>query len=118
VTATIDRAGLYRIGTVAAENRRASVALSSHPNPFPSASMALTVIEYEVDIAGPVRLTIVNALGQVVRQLVDQESQREGLWSVTWDGVDQQGRMSVSGVYYCELTLETGRTCLSLLLVR
>ena len=118
LTATIEKGGLYRTGTVRPENRRPSSKLSSHPNPFPSAGTESTRIEYEVDFSGPVRLEIRNVLGQTVRLLVDEDMQQEGLWSVERDGRDQNGTKLASGIYYSELRLQTGRECLPLLLVR
>ena len=118
LTATIEKGGLYRTGTVQPENRRPSSKLSSHPNPFPSEGAESTRIEYEVDFSGPVRLEIRNVLGQTVRLLVDEDMQQEGLWSVEWDGRDQNGTRLASGIYYSELRQQTGRECLPLLLLR
>jgi photosystem II stability/assembly factor-like uncharacterized protein len=68
------------------------------PNPF----NPQTTIAYQLPQAGPVRLTLYNVAGQVVRRLVDQE-QIAGSYRVTWDGTDEQGREVGSGVYLCRL---------------
>jgi flagellar hook assembly protein FlgD len=66
----------------------------NYPNPF----NPQTTIAYQLPQAGPVRLTLYNVAGQVVRRLVDQE-QAAGRYHVVWDGKDDQGRDMVSGVY-------------------
>jgi flagellar hook assembly protein FlgD len=52
--------------------------------------------------AGPVRPTLYNTAGQVVRRLVDQ-AQVAGQYQVTWDSRDDQGREVGSGVYLYRL---------------
>ena len=64
------------------------------------------------------RLEIRNILGQTVRLLLDEDMQQEGVWSVDWDGRDQNGTRLASGIYYSELRQQTGREILPLLLVR
>jgi flagellar hook assembly protein FlgD len=44
-------------------------------------------------------------LGQVIATLV-QETQDPGMHSITWDGMDQSGKPTVSGVYFLRLEAE------------
>ena len=70
--------------------------LQNLPNPFnPS-----TTIKYMLAGEQPIytRLEVFNSLGQKVRILVDA-TQRAGIYSVTWDGLDDQGQEVSSGVY-------------------
>ena len=71
---------------------------ANHPNPF----NAGTVIPFELAEAGPVRLTVVNLVGQEVRGLV-RESRRAGAHRVRWDGRDEGGRAAATGVYLVRL---------------
>lgn len=66
------------------------------PNPFNPA----TAIVYQVPegAAGGVSLTIYDLLGRHVRQLVQAEA-KAGYHRIEWDGRDDQGLMSGSGVY-------------------
>ncbi|RMG67222.1 MAG: T9SS C-terminal target domain-containing protein [Calditrichaeota bacterium] len=68
------------------------------PNPFnPS-----TVIRFQLNRSGPVRLQVFNALGQLVRTLVDG-ALAAGVHQVRWDGTDARGRRVAAGVYLYRL---------------
>ena len=70
------------------------------PNPFnPS-----TRIYYEVAAPSPVRLTVFDIRGRVVRILVDEPGHSAGAGSATWDGRDQFGVRVASGIYFYRLT--------------
>lgn len=69
------------------------------PNPFNTS----TVISYILLDESPheeVRLGIYNLQGQLVRNLAVHDVGRH---TVTWDGLDQEGRPVASGVYVCRL---------------
>ncbi|MGQ9852023.1 MAG: M20/M25/M40 family metallo-hydrolase [Candidatus Oleimicrobiaceae bacterium] len=70
----------------------------NYPNPFNPA----THIRFALPIAGRVRLRVVNALGQVVRTLLDEYVDR-GYHQVTWDGTDERGDRVASGIYLYQL---------------
>jgi hypothetical protein len=74
------------------------------PNPAPLG----TVLTYAVPAghAGRVEVRIVDAAGRVVRQLVDK-GQRGGGYHVTWDGLDDVGRVVPTGVYFAKLIAGT-----------
>ena len=69
------------------------------PNPFNEA----TTILYTLREGGPVTLEIFNILGQRVTTLVN-ETQSAGRHRISWDGRDQQGRQTASGIYFYRLT--------------
>jgi hypothetical protein len=72
--------------------------LPNYPNPFNQQ----TTIPYTLAERSQVRLVIYNALGQVVRTLVE-DTQEAGDQEVVWDGQDQAGQEVASGVYVCRL---------------
>ena len=86
---------------------------ANHPNPF----NAGTVIPFELAEAGPVRLTVVNLVGQEVRRLV-RESRRAGAHRVRWDGRDEGGRAAATGVYLVRLQAGERERTRRLLLLR
>ncbi len=65
------------------------------PNPF----NPQTVLEFSIPAAGDVDLVIYDVSGRLVHHLV-QGMQTAGTHSVTWQGVDDQGRRLASGVYF------------------
>ncbi len=76
------------------------------PNPF----NATTTLRYALPaISGQqsaVSLKIYNLLGKEVATLVNRR-QRGGYYRVTWDGKDEEGREVGSGVYFCQLRVQT-----------
>jgi hypothetical protein len=71
----------------------------NYPNPFNS----VTTIDYEIAQAGPVQVTLYNALGKKVRVLQNAWHQ-PGRYSVQWDGRNGLGREVSSGVYFYHLS--------------
>lgn len=80
----------------------------NYPNPF----NPLTVIQYRIAAKSNVRLTMYNALGQVVRTLVNQ-TQSAGEYSVRFSAID-----CASGVYYLKLTVGSSVQARKMLLIR
>ena len=70
----------------------------NHPNPF----NPQTVISYTLPRTGQVSLSIYNLLGQQITTLIDQ-IQSAGNHSLTWDGIDREGKPVASGVYFYRL---------------
>jgi len=67
----------------------------AYPNPFnPS-----TTIKYGLPVDAHVTVTIYNAIGQVVKTLID-ENQSAGMKSVEWNAISTTGQFVPSGVYF------------------
>lgn len=70
----------------------------NYPNPFnPS-----TTISYSLPRASEVSLKIYNTLGQEIRSLVNS-FQNSGIKAIQWDGRDNNGHLTTSGIYFYEL---------------
>ena len=72
-----------------------------YPNPFNTE----TEIEFEIpDRECPVQTTlkIYNIAGQEVKKIVD-EPKDAGCYTVTWDGTDDNGVATATGIYFCRL---------------
>jgi hypothetical protein len=77
-----------------------AIALSPNlPNPFSPE----TVIGFSVPEPTRVSLTVLGPSGRVVRTLLSGELRHAGPHAVTWDGRDDAGRPSASGVYFYRL---------------
>ncbi len=85
----------------------------NYPNPFnPS-----TTIEYSLPTRSAVRLVIYNILGQEITTLVNAE-QAAGTYRVTWNGRDNAGRHSASGIYLYRLIAGDRQIARKMLLVK
>lgn len=85
----------------------------NYPNPFnPS-----TCIAYQLPSKATVQLRIYNALGQLVVTLVDEEKEA-GYHQAFWDGKDNMGRATASGVYFCRLIAGEHSQIRKMLLIR
>lgn len=71
----------------------------NYPNPF----NATTVIPYQIDTPGRVRMRVFDAKGGLVRRLIDRD-QRIGEHRIVWDGLGEDDRPVPSGVYFVRLS--------------
>jgi flagellar hook assembly protein FlgD len=85
----------------------------NYPNPFnPS-----TRIEFSLPQSGNVTLTIYDALGRTVRQLVSGMTEA-GQHAVVWNGSNEQGQAVSSGVYFYRLETTNGSYSRKMVLVK
>jgi len=71
---------------------------SNYPNPFnPS-----TTIKYSMPTAGHLKLSIYNVRGQLVKTLIDGNRPAGSDQTIIWDGTNNQGSATASGVYFYE----------------
>ena len=77
--------------------------LQNYPNPFNPD----TQIEYYLNRASEVDVSIYNIEGQWINSLV-QSAKQAGRYTVRWSGLDVSGNQVPSGVYIC--SLKTGRS--------
>ena len=85
----------------------------NHPNPFNT----LTIIPFHLGAPGPVRLSIHNSLGQLIR-IIDQGHRLPGAYEIAWDGTDQAGRPLASGRYQARLSTAQGIRSMGILLLK
>ncbi|TDJ03717.1 MAG: T9SS type A sorting domain-containing protein [Caldithrix sp.] len=86
----------------------------NYPNPFnPS-----TNIVYILPVQSRVTVSITNLLGQIVRTLIAGKIIPAGRHSVTWDGTDDSGNFSASGVYFYQFQTDNFRDIKKMLLIR
>ena len=83
------------------------------PNPFnPS-----TTIRFDIKNRSQVKLTIFNALGQVIKNLLD-ETREPGTYQVTWTGRDSRNNTVPSGVYFYKISAGTFSKTHKMILIR
>ena len=85
----------------------------NRPNPFNPA----TTIPYELEKDGPVRLSVFDVHGRLVRELLDGVAVGGQHW-VTWNGTDQDGRAVASGVYLYQIDADGKQEARRMVLAR
>ncbi|MFC1683222.1 FlgD immunoglobulin-like domain containing protein, partial [Candidatus Zixiibacteriota bacterium] len=89
------------------------ILFQNYPNPF----NASTEIRYRIPGDARVRLSIYDVRGELVRILVDAV-QQEGEHNARWDGRDQTGQETSSGLYFCALEAEDFQEMMKMVLLR
>lgn len=77
----------------------ATALAQNYPNPF----NAGTTIRFELSGDASVTLTVYNIVGQVVRKLIADEFLEAGSYRQSWDGLNSQGDIVGSGLYFYEM---------------
>jgi hypothetical protein len=85
----------------------------NYPNPF----NPITTIDFNLTESGNVNLSIYDINGKLVKELVN-EDRGEGLYSVTWDGTNQNGINVSSGTYFGKLISRESQQQIKLLLIK
>lgn len=87
--------------------------MGNYPNPFnPSITIVYTLAE-----EGPLRLSVYNALGQLVRVLVE-DVQALGSYELEWDSTDALGDQVGAGIYFYRLEAGARAATNKMLLIR
>ena len=86
----------------------------NYPNPF----NPVTHINYSLPEPTSVTVTIYNALGQKVVDLVTDLQQDAGKHSITWNSVNNQGQLVPTGVYYYQLKTKHSNITKKMILIK
>ena len=70
----------------------------NYPNPFNTE----TKIVYQLPKKSPVKIFIINTLGQHVCTIID-DLKEAGTYNYTWSGKNNQGFVLPSGIYFCKM---------------
>jgi hypothetical protein len=106
--------GCFESGKIEAQVSQALPQIdAAFPNPF----NPVTTIQYSLPQSGHVTLEVFNTLGQLVRTLVDEE-QEAGTRSAAWDGKNNNGKESASGVYLFRLATGAGTATKKMVLLK
>jgi hypothetical protein len=90
--------GWFQGATDAGNAPVATRIIGNAPNPF----NPLTKIRFELATTGPVRLTVYDLSGRLVKRIVNG-SLTAGVHALPWDGTDGRGRGVAAGVYLARL---------------
>lgn len=85
--------------SVGQQEKSLTFALSTnYPNPF----NPQTIIKYTLNSSSEVTLKIYNIKGQLIKTLIDMH-QKKGFHQIIWDGTNEKGEKTSSGIYFCQL---------------
>ena len=76
--------------------------LSTGPNPF----NPTTTLKYDLPEATIVSIKIFDVLGKEVATIIDNMHQNPGFKSVRWNGLNKDGKLVVSGMYFFSIKTE------------
>jgi len=85
----------------------------NYPNPFNST----TTIRYRIPRRDHVEICIYGLSGQKVRTLIN-EAQHPGSYTIGWDGFDDAGLQSSTGIYFCRMKVSNFMQVRKLMLLR
>lgn len=80
----------------------------NYPNPF----NPTTTISFDLRKNAEVKLTVYDALGKMVKVLVDDKLS-QGYYNVAWNGTNNLGTSVGSGIYICKITINSNTTLYS-----
>jgi hypothetical protein len=83
------------------------------PNPF----NPKTRINFSLSRKSHVRLRIYDVAGRLLRVLID-ETRNAGTYSAVWDGKNENGHATASGVYFCRMEANEYERTLKMVLLR
>ena len=102
-----EKTGYYRLGPKTIIVPEKTNIHQNYPNPF----NPVTTIKYDIGLLDGLRqnvsIKIYNLLGQHVETLVNNMDQI-GQHTIQWNGKDRFGQPMASGVYFVQLTTQTG----------
>ncbi len=85
----------------------------NYPNPF----NPTTQIGFQILNAGPTTLKIYNSVGQLIQTILDRHL-NTGAYTVSWDGLDNQGMPVGTGLYFYELKSDEQRAFRKAILIK
>lgn len=95
--------GKFFLTSVKPEMAKSELSSECYPNPFTNE----TTISFKLEASSDVEVSIINLIGQKVTTLMQMEKM-EGLHKVTWNGTDNSGNRVNSGVYFYNISTDTG----------
>ena len=77
----------------------------------------MTRVSFSLKEKGHVSLRIYDVSGRIVRNLVD-EIRDAGSYETVWDGTNDGGRPTASGIYFCRMEADGYERTLKMVLLR
>lgn len=85
--------------------------------PYPNPSRSASTISYQLSQISSVNISLYNAAGQLVKHLV-HGTEQPGHHTAHWDGLDNHGNRTASGIYFIRLSVDEQYVTKKLLMIR
>ncbi len=92
-------------------------AVTSLSDNFPNPFNPVTRMKFALKEKGHVRLRVYDVSGRLVRILID-EIRDVGAYEILWDGTNDEGRNTASGIYFCRMEATDYERTLKMVLLR
>jgi len=92
-------------------------AVTSLSDNFPNPFNPVTRVKFALKEKGHVRMRVYDVSGRLVRILID-EVREAGAYEVLWDGTNNEGRSTASGIYFCRMEATDYERTLKMVLLR
>lgn len=102
--------------SVQSEEKSAPIQLNLLPN-YPNPFNPSTQINYSVEKSGPVKLSIYDTSGRLIR-ILELGHKTKGEYTVNWNGRNEQGQTVASGLYFCHLEATGSNKTMKMTLMR
>jgi hypothetical protein len=73
--------------------------MQNYPNPFSGS----TTIQFSIPKEEKVQIEVYDMRGDVFATLIDYELYQAGTYSITYNGMDDEGKRLVPGIYFCRM---------------
>lgn len=87
--------------------------ISNFPNPF----NPYTTISFELNKSGITKIEILNIKGELVKTIIET-TLSAGSHKIEWNGRDNEGNSTASGVYYCKISINGEQNFNKMLLLK
>ena len=84
-----------------------------YPNPF----NPVTRVSFSLKQKGHISMRVYDVSGRLVRVLID-EVREAGAYEVAWDGANDRGRSTASGIYFCRMEADDYQRTVKMVLLR
>ena len=84
-----------------------------YPNPF----NPVTRVSFSLKQKGHISMCVYDVSGRLVRVLVD-EVREAGSYEIVWDGSNDRGRVTASGIYFCRMEADEYQRTVKMVLLR
>ncbi len=85
---------------------------------YPNPTNSKTTIKFQINHNTPLSLKIYDAMGRLVRTIIDSPDCKPGYYTVKWEGNDNRGRKVSNGIYFLSFQTDTHKTLRKVIVIK